>query len=79
MALKVFLSSTLRKYHPGYDASAGIDLHLKGHTSVAALLQELKVPQERVKIIMVNGIHASLDHRLKGDERVALFPPVGGG
>jgi len=79
MALKVFLSSTLRKCDPGYEPATGIDLHLAGGLSVAALLQKLKIPQERVKIVMVNGVHASLDHQLKGDERVALFPPVGGG
>jgi len=79
MALKVFLSSTLRKYHPDYEPSMGIVLELKDDISVAALLRELKVPQERVKIVMVDGMHASLDHLLKGDERVAFFPPVGGG
>jgi len=79
MALKVFLSSTLRKCHLGYEPSAGIDLHLEGDISVAALLRKLKIPQERVQIVMVDGVSAPLDHRLKGNERVALFPPVGGG
>jgi sulfur-carrier protein len=79
MALKVFLSSTLRKCHPGYEPSPGIVFELKDDISVAALLRELKVPQDRVKIVMVDGMHASLDHLLKGDERVAFFPPVGGG
>ncbi|MCG6880201.1 MAG: MoaD/ThiS family protein [Deltaproteobacteria bacterium] len=79
MPLKIFLSSTLRKYFPGYDSRAGIDYPMEGEISVAALIRKLKLPQERVKIVMVNGAHASFDDGLKGDERVALFPPVGGG
>ena len=79
MALMVFLSSTLRKYHPGYEPSAGIDLHLEGDLSVAALLRNLKIPENQVKIVMVDGVNAPFDHRLKGNERVAFFPPVGGG
>lgn len=78
MALKVFLSSTLRTCHRGYEPSSGIDLQ-ESDISVAALLRKLKIPQESVKIVMVNGISAPFDHRLEGDERVALFPPVGGG
>jgi sulfur carrier protein ThiS len=79
MALKVFLSSTLRKYHPGYESSAGIDLHLERDISVAVLLRNLEIPQKRVKIVMVDGVSAPFDHQLKGNERVAFFPPVGGG
>ena len=79
MALKVFLSSTLRKYHPGYESSAGIDFHLEEGISVAALLRNLKIPQKWVKIVMVDGVNAAFDHPLEGNERVAFFPPVGGG
>lgn len=79
MALKIFLSSTLRKCHPGYEPSAGIDFHLEDGISVAALLQHLNIPQKSVKIVMVDGVNATFDHRLEGNERVAFFPPVGGG
>ena len=79
MPLKIFLSSTLRKYYSGYESLAGIDYPVDGEISVATLIRKLKLPQERIKIVMVNGAHASLADILKGDERVALFPPVGGG
>jgi sulfur carrier protein ThiS len=79
MPLKVFLSSTLRKYHPGYEPSVGIDLYLEDDISVTALLLKLKIPQKSVKIVMVDGVNAPFDHRLEGNERVAFFPPVGGG
>jgi sulfur-carrier protein len=79
MALKVFLSSTLRKYHPGYEPAVGIDVQLEDGISVVALLRNLKIPQKSVKIVMVNGVSAPFDYRLEGNERVAFFPPVGGG
>ncbi len=79
MALKVFLSATLRECYPDYEPSAGIDLDLEEAIPVAVLLRKLEISQAMVKIVMVNGLSASFDHVLRGDERVALFPPVGGG
>ncbi len=79
MTLKVFLSATLRECHPDYEPSAGIDLDLEEAIPVAVLLRKLKIPQEMVKIVMVNGLSAPFDYVLRGDERVAFFPPVGGG
>ena len=48
-------------------------------TSVRQLIQRLGLPEDEVKLVMVNGIVTKLDAVLEGDERVALFPPVGGG
>lgn len=79
MPLKIFLSSTLRKCHPGYEPSAGIDFHLEDGITVASLLQNFNIPQKSVKIVMVDGVNATFDHWLEGNERVAFFPPVGGG
>ena len=79
MALKIFLSATLRDCHPGYKPSEGIDLDQKEVISVAALFEKLKIPREMVKIVMVNGVGVPFDHVLEGNERVAFFPPVGGG
>jgi molybdopterin converting factor small subunit len=39
----------------------------------------MNIPAEKVKIIMINGKSESLDYELKGNERIGLFPPVGGG
>jgi molybdopterin converting factor small subunit len=39
----------------------------------------LEMPDEEVKIIMVNGIHASLDYELSAGDVVSLFPLLFGG
>jgi sulfur-carrier protein len=79
MALKVFLAATLRKYVPGYDGAVGCDLEVPPGSNVRHVAMALGIPEDEVRLIMVNGIGSKWDAALKGDERVALFPPVGGG
>lgn len=79
MALKVFLSSTLRQYIPGYDPSEGARLSVNRKTTVSELCTLMNIPEAKIKIVMVNGKSESFDYELQGDERVGLFPPVGGG
>lgn len=79
MALQVLLAATLRQYVPGYDPLTGLNVTMPSGITVGELADRLALPREDVKLIMVNGIAASWDTVLKGDERVAFFPPVGGG
>jgi len=79
MALQVFLAATLRKYLPGYDAGPGHAMEVPPGAVVRDVARQLGIPEEEVKLIMVNGIGSKWETPLQGDERVALFPPVGGG
>jgi len=79
MPLKIFLSSTLRKYVPDYDPTRGVRCIVDGERTVTDICKQMNIPAEKIKIIMINGKSKSPDHILKGDERVGLFPPVGGG
>jgi len=79
MPVKVFLSSALRQFYPGYDSSEGAEVSVSRKTTVSELCKLMDIPEDEVKIIMVNGKSASFDYELQGDERVGLFPPVGGG
>jgi hypothetical protein len=47
--------------------------------TVAELCEQLNIPKEGIKIIIVDGINKSLAHVLTGVERVGLFPAIGGG
>jgi len=79
MALQVFLSSTLRKHVSDYDPSRGIRIEVEPGTTVRDLCERLRVPGAEVKVIMVNGRSEGFNKPLNRDDRVALFPPVGGG
>jgi len=48
-------------------------------TTIKALLEDLKVPIETVKLIFLNGIHAKNNEVLKDGDRLGVFPPVAGG
>jgi molybdopterin converting factor small subunit len=47
--------------------------------SIRNLLAQLNIPQEKAKLIFIDGIKANLSSTLDGGERVGIFPPVGGG
>lgn len=79
MSLQIFLSSSLRKYVPNYDPAVGVELVIRKGMSVSEVCRQLDIPTEPIKIVMVDGIGKSLDQVLEGNERVGLFPPVGGG
>jgi molybdopterin converting factor small subunit len=71
--LKLFAS--LQKFTP---ASAD-NYAIEAGTTVGELLQQLDIPQEVVKIVFIDNLHAEFTSVLKGGERVGIFPPVGGG
>ena len=79
MPLKIFLSSSLRKYVPDYDPGKGVSFTVEGKMTVRDICEHMKIPADKIKIIMIDGKSQSPDHILIGDERVGLFPPVGGG
>ena len=79
MPLKILLSSTLRRYVPDYDPEKGVVLSPEKDMTVAELCEQMSIPADRIKIIIVDGKHKSLDHVLTGVERVGLIPAIGGG
>ncbi len=79
MAIQLILAATLRKYVPGYNGETGHEVIVEPGTTVGKLSQMVGIPESEVKLIMVGGVSAEKDTTLAGNERVALFPAVGGG
>lgn len=79
MGAKLLLSSTLRRYIPNYNSLEGVSLEGLEGRSLKEVLIKLGIPVREVKVVMIDGIHTDLDYVLKGGERIALFPAVGGG
>ncbi|MBT3175917.1 MAG: MoaD/ThiS family protein [Desulfobacula sp.] len=71
--LKLFV--TLSKYQP--ENSKGLEI--AEETTVEKLMKDLGIPSELVKLIFINGKMQKSKYRLKHNDRVGLFPPVGGG
>jgi sulfur-carrier protein len=79
MPLQILLNATLRQFVPGYDPYRGISLEISPGIPVSQIISRLGVPPEEVTLILVNGVRQGADFPLQGDERVGLFPPIGGG
>jgi molybdopterin converting factor small subunit len=66
---------------PGHSRSGrrSLDVAWRPGLTVGSILEEEGIEPARVRIILVNGIHADLEAGIQDGDRVGLFPPVGGG
>lgn len=51
-----------------------IEISLKDGSTVREAIQSLKIPAERVKLVLVNHTAAHLDQPLKEEDKISLFP-----
>ncbi|CQR72029.1 hypothetical protein SpAn4DRAFT_4718 [Sporomusa ovata] len=47
--------------------------------TVLDLVKKIEIDPTEIHLIMINGIGCELEKLLTNGDRVALFPPVGGG
>ena len=73
--IQVKLFATLEPFTPPSGEKYRIDPGI----SIRSLLKQLNLPEEKAKLIFIDGIKANLSSTLNGGERVGIFPPVGGG
>ena len=79
MPIHVKLSTTLRDQVAGYNAHEGLYVNVDEGDTALDIAQKLALSLADIKIVMLNGQHASLESALKDGDRVAFFPAVGGG
>jgi len=73
--IQIKLFATLQRFMP---ASAE-NYAIKTGTTIDTLLQQLDIPEDKAKLIFIDGLKAELTTVLIGGERISIFPPVGGG
>lgn len=79
MQVEVRLYATLREFAPA-DANAGVFLvTLPENATLGFLLTAIGIEAKKVHMRIVNGIMSSDDQVLKENDRIGLFPPIGGG
>ncbi|MCP4756633.1 MAG: MoaD/ThiS family protein [Proteobacteria bacterium] len=79
MKIDVYLFISLSKYLPEQAEDQHLLMELDEDTTVGQVLSQLGVPIKTVKIVFVNGVHATMDTVLQDGDRMGAFPPVGGG
>jgi len=78
--VEVRLYATFAKFGPSQQAGDPFDVELEDPASLTDLILKLDIPENDVHLAIVNGrvVH-DRSQILRMDDRVALFPPVGGG
>jgi molybdopterin synthase sulfur carrier subunit len=79
--VEVRIYATLRKYVPGLGIGEKLRLSLSDSTTLNQLVERLGIPRSEIKVIMVNNYAqpTNYDYVLADGDRLAIFPPVGGG
>ena len=80
MRVEVRLYATFAQFAPSQKAGDVFDVQLDTGGSILELIHTIGVPEAEVHLTIVNGriIH-DRSQALSESDRVALFPPVGGG
>jgi sulfur carrier protein ThiS len=79
MKVELNLFATFRRFIPDEVKGNSWNISIREGTKVKELLGQLKIPKKAVKLVFLNGIHASGNEILKDGDRVGVFPPIGGG
>lgn len=79
MRVRAKLFATLGRHLPGVMPGMPLEIEISDGATLADLARQLKVPQEEVKMVFVNGRVRPLDYELQPGDEVGIFPPVGGG
>jgi len=78
MRVELRLFATLRDSLP--PENRGVErLELTEDSTVDDVINQLQLPRDQIAVIMINGKKVALDTVLKDNDRLGIFPPVGGG
>ena len=79
ITIHVKLFATLRRHYPHLGIGEPMAVELPKGTTVAGMIDHLRLPADEVKVVFVNNLIQKEEHRLADGDRVGVFPPVGGG
>jgi molybdopterin converting factor small subunit len=79
MKVELNLYATLAKFLPEKVKQAGGVIEVEDGLTVDQLMRYLNVPDDYVKLVFIDGVHAGKDSVLQDGNRLGVFPPVGGG
>jgi molybdopterin synthase sulfur carrier subunit len=74
--IELQLFASLRAYVGG---APSVDVAIEPGQSVGDVLDRLAIPREQTRIIFVDHRRATLADPLRGNEKVGVFPAIGGG
>ena len=78
MEVEVRTYATLCKYI-GKKTGVPFSFKIGKNTQVRDLIELLGIPEDEVKLYIVNGRSVEKNHILHAGDRVSIFPPLAGG
>jgi molybdopterin converting factor small subunit len=75
MQVTIKLNASLRQHGRCVSNNGILLLEMEENVTTREVVQKLGIPLEKVKMIILNGIGATLDSILNDGDRIALFPP----
>jgi molybdopterin synthase sulfur carrier subunit len=80
MKVELNLFASLARYAPDNAGRHGHRImDVAEGTTIIGLLNRLELPIDKIRMIFLNGLHATGDEVLREGDRVGVFPPVAGG
>lgn len=77
--IDVVLYASLSRYHPEKSGAAPFTVTLEEGSTISQLLERLGIPEKEIKQFFVKNRRQDGNYVLQNGDRVAIFPPVGGG
>ena len=79
MRIKLKAYASLHRFTPDVPLGKPAVFELPADATVGVVLDSLGIPRDEARISFVNGRHQDVDHLLREDDELAIFPPIGGG
>jgi len=79
LTVEVRVFATLRSYLPELGIGEPKVTHVEKGTTLGELRESLGLPEEMVKVIMVNNLQAFPEDLIANDDRITYIPAVAGG
>ncbi len=83
MKITLKLYATFMPYLPSNADGHAAELELSENATISEAIEKVKLPDDKVHLILVNGVYVSPDvrttHALSESDVLALWPAVAGG
>lgn len=79
MKIEIHLFANLSAYLPAGAIDKSFLLEIHDRASIGDVITQTGIPRRKIKLIFLNGKHATDAEELKDGDRLGIFPPIGGG
>lgn len=79
MEIEVRLFAIFQRYLPQGRSPYSCKLKVEVESRVKDILNNLSLPEEMPKIILLNGVRCNPESKLREGDVLSIFPPLGGG